>query len=209
MLFLLLFGRGRVFFCSLGGDAGPAQTAKKKTTPPKQKKNKHAPAPCERVLFCCLGGWACLSFAVWAGGVFLFLMFGPGACFFFWLFGRGRVFFVAVWAVVFFFCCLGAGRVFFCCLGGGRVLFFAVWAGNGSSLTYLSAWLVFKRPNNKKDQTTKKKGSIHSALPEPCTKIQEAFLFSGTKGWGPSLEKCPAMTIKRHMWKNGKAHHRL
>ena len=46
---------------------------------------------------------------------------------------------------------------FFCCLGRGRVFFFAVWAGDGSSLTYRSAWLVFKRPNNKKDQTAKKK----------------------------------------------------
>ena len=34
---------------------------------------------------------------------------------------------------------------------------FAVWAGDGSSLTYRSAWVVFKGPNNKKDQTAKKK----------------------------------------------------
>ena len=47
-------------------------------------------------------------------------------------------------------------RVFFCCLGGW-LFFFAVWAGDGSSLTYRSAWLVFKGPNNKKDQTAKKK----------------------------------------------------
>ena len=58
----------------------------------------------------------CFLFAVFAGGVFLFLLFGPGACF-----------------------------------------FFAVWAGGGSSLTYPSAWLVFKRPNNKRDRTAKKK----------------------------------------------------
>ena len=65
------------------------------------------------------GGGVCCVFAVWAGGVFLFIFFD-------------------VWA--------GA-----CCF------FFAVWAGDRSSLTYRSAWLVFKRPNNKKDQTAKKK----------------------------------------------------
>ena len=56
-------------------------------------------------------------FAVWAGGVLLFLLFGRGAC------------------------------------------FFAVWARDGNSLTYQSAWLVFKGPNNKKDQTTKQKNT--------------------------------------------------
>ena len=55
------------------------------------------------------------SLAVWAGGVFFFLLLRPGAC-----------------------------------------LFFAVWAGDGSSLTYPSAWLVFKRPNNNRDRTAKK-----------------------------------------------------
>ena len=77
----------------------------------------------------------------------MFLLFGRGACFFL-LFGRGRVYVFAVWA---------GGRVVFCCLGAGRVFFLAVWAGGGSSLTYRSAWLVFKRPNNKKDQTAKEK----------------------------------------------------
>ena len=75
-------------------------------------------------------------FAVWAGGVF-FLLFGPEGVFFFLLFGRRRVFFLL--------------------FGPGACFFFAVWAGEGSSLTYRSAWLVFKRPNNKKDQTAKKK----------------------------------------------------
>ena len=57
-----------------------------------------------------------------------------------------------------FFLLFGRGCVYF-------FLFFAVWAGDGSSLTYRSAWLVFKRPNNKKDQTTKKNtGSVHSLL---------------------------------------------
>ena len=74
----------------------------------------------------------------------------------FLLFGRGVVFFCCLGGGVFIcllfgrvaclcFCCLGGGRVFVCCLGG-----------DGSSLTYRSAWLVFKQPNNKKDQTAKK-----------------------------------------------------
>ena len=33
----------------------------------------------------------------------------------------------------------------------GACFLFAVWAGDGSSLTYRSAWLVFKGPNNKKN----------------------------------------------------------
>ena len=41
----------------------------------------------------------------------------------------------------------------FLLFGPGR-FFFAVWAG---SLTFRSAWLLFKRPNNKKDQTARKK----------------------------------------------------
>ena len=100
-------------------------------------------------------------------GVFIFLLSGPGACFFCCL-GRWRGFF--------FFCCLGGDVVFllfgrwacfiFCCLGAvcgffavwaGDVFFFAVRAGNGSSFTFRSAWLVFKRPDDKKDQTAKKK----------------------------------------------------
>ena len=81
------------------------------------------------------GAGACFCFfAVWAGGVFFFLLFGRGRVLFL-LFGRGRVLFFAVW--------------------DGGVFFFAVWAGDGSSLTYPSAWLVFKRPNNKRDRTAK------------------------------------------------------
>ena len=96
--------------------------------------------------FCCLGGvvffllfgrGACFFFAVWTGGVFFFLLFGRGACS--------------------FFCCLGGGVFFFLLFGPGACFFFAVWAGDGSSLTYPSAWLVFKRPNNKRDRTAKKK----------------------------------------------------
>ena len=98
-------------FCSLGGGACPAQTAKKKHAPAQTaKKNTTRPLP-SVFLFCCLGGWACYFFAVWAlggcrvffsclgGGVFMFLLIGRGAC---------------------CFCCLGGGRFFFCCSGGGR-----------------------------------------------------------------------------------------
>ena len=100
----------------MGRGAGPAQTAKKINTPP--------PLPsvfcfcclggwaCLFVccldggacFFCCLGEWRCFCFllfgpvrvffAVWAGGVFIVLLFGRGGG--------------------------GGGRVFFCCLGGGR-----------------------------------------------------------------------------------------
>ena len=126
-------------------------------------------------LFCCLGFsgviffavWAgsVLFFAVWAGGVFFFAVWAGGkgggwsffffllfgrvdVFFFFLLFGRGRVFFFAVWA--------GACSFFFLFGPGACFFFFAVWAGDGGSLTYPSAWLVFKRPNNKRDRTAKK-----------------------------------------------------
>ena len=69
--------------------------------------------------------------------------------FMFLLFGRGA-------GGVFMFLLFGRGVSIFCCLGWGQVYFFAVWAGDGGSLTYRSAWLVFKGPNNKKDQTAKK-----------------------------------------------------
>ena len=85
----------------------------------------------------------CLCFCCLGGGRVFFLLFGRG-----W--GVGG------------FCCLGGGRVFILAVWAGGVFVFAVWAGDGSSLTYRSAWLVFKRPNNKKDQTANKKntGSI-------------------------------------------------
>ena len=48
-------------------------------------------------------------FAVWAGGVFFFLLFGRGRVLFL-LFGRWRFFFFAVWAGgVFFFLLFGRG----------------------------------------------------------------------------------------------------
>ena len=128
------------FFCCLGRGPGPAQTAKKNTPPPKQQK-KTAPPP---LIFLLFGRGACFFFAVWAGDVFFFAVWAF-RLFFFLLFGRGRVLFFAVWA-------------------GGVFFFFAVWAGDGSSLTYPSAWLVFKRPNNKRDRTAKKK---HGFRPNP------------------------------------------
>ena len=137
----LLFGLfGCYFFCCLGrgvfffcclGGVPGPAQTARKKTPPPKQQKKNTPPPLP--------------------SVFCFLLFGRGVVFFL-LFGRVRCF---------FFCCLGGGRVFFCCLGGGRVLFFAVWAGDGSSLTYPSAWLVFKRPNNKKDRTAKKKHGFH------------------------------------------------
>ena len=135
---------GACFFCCLGGGPGPAQTEKKNTPPPKQqkKKKKNAPAPSERVFFCCLGGWVCLFFCCLGGGRVFF---------------GGRVLFFAVWAgACSFFAVWAEACSFFCCLGRG-LFFLAVWAGDGSSLTHLSAWLVFKRPNNKRDRTAKKK----------------------------------------------------
>ena len=148
MLFFLLFGRGRVF-CCLGGGPGPAQTAKKINTPPPKQQKKHAPAPSERVFFLLFG----------RVGVFIFLLFGRGAFFFFCCLGVGRVLFFAAWARACSFFAVWAGACsFFCCLGPGACFFyfFAVWAGDGSSLTYPSACLVFKRPNNKRDRTAKK-----------------------------------------------------
>ena len=147
----LLFGRGR----------GPRPKSKKKknTTPPKQQK-KNTPPPLPSVflfllfgrvgvfIFCCLGRVCFLFFTVWAGGFFFCL----GGDVLFCCLGGGRVH---------FFCCLGAGRVFlFFLLFGRGSCFFLLWAGNGSSLTYRSAWLVFKRPNNKKDQTAQKKTRV-------------------------------------------------
>ena len=173
--------------------------------------------------FCFFAVWAgCvfLFFAVWAGGVF-FLWFGRVGVFVFLLFGRGSCFF-PVWAGGggrFFFCFfLLFGRVrvhfllfgrwvclFFCCLGGGHVFFLAVWAGDGSSLTYRSAWLVFKRPNNKKDQTAKtthtgshgslvfsttlhnrsKQPSARVYLPSPCfAELAQEPSYLGGKGLG-------------------------
>ena len=139
-------------FCCLGRGAGHAQTAKKNTPPPKQQKDKHAPAPSERVFVLLFG----------RVGVFIFL-FGRVmklSCFFllFWPEGGGL------------FCCLGGGvscfllfgrrACVFLLFGRGACFIFAVWARDGSSLTYRSAWLVFKRPNNKKDQTAKRKKRI-------------------------------------------------
>ena len=90
-------------------------------------------------------------FVVWS-----FLLFGLFV--FFLLFGQGACVFFAVWAgACSFFAVWAGGVLFFLLFGPGACFFFFVWAGDGSSLTYPSAWLVFKRPNNKRDRTAKKK----------------------------------------------------
>ena len=175
--FLLLFGRGRIFVLLFGRGArpchSPASTAKNKQTRPRPF------PPCLRCTVCdfqekCAGasrkprrGPNSLkkdNASGGGGGRFCFCCLGGEACSFFFLFGRagpgtGRVFFLAVWAggaggwALFVFLLFGRWRFLFCSLRAG---FFAVWAGDGSSLTYRSAWLGFKGPNNKKDQTAKK-----------------------------------------------------
>ena len=153
-----------VFFAVCAGARAPP-SKKKDTTPPKQQKNKRAPAPSERVFFAVWAGGRVHFFAVWAGGVLFFCCLGRGRAFCF-AFCAGACIFFAVWAGGVFFLLFVRGRdFFFCCLGGGRA-FFANWARNGSSLTFRSAWLVFKRPNNKKDQTAKNKKK--KRLPYVC-----------------------------------------
>ena len=184
--FFVLFGRGR----------GPCPNSTQK----KRKKNKHPPSPprpfphlstaefdfqqqtpsrpnsvvwassvfflmfehvCFFVFFsvwaggacffvCCLGGVCVFVSAVWAGSCFCFCCLGRVRVDF-WLFGQGASFFV---------CCLG-GQLFFFCLGGGR-----------SSLTYRSAWLVFKGPNNKKNKQRKKKNAPDLRLRVYTTNLQ-------------------------------------
>ena len=162
------------YFCCLGRGAGPAQTAKKNTPPPKQQKDKHAPAPSERVFFLAVWAGGRVYFVVWTGDeavVFVFFAVswrggGGGVVL---LFGRWRVLFFAFWAE----------GVFFLLFGRGACFIFAVWAGDQSSLTYRSAWLVFKRPNNKKDQTAKKKKRI-PPLPSPCPLLINTNVFINT-----------------------------
>ena len=150
------------FFCCLRRGAGPAQTATKKkttttTTRPSSKKSTR-PRPFRACFFCCLGGWASLFVAVWTGGVIFFCCLGGVLVFFaVW---AGSCFFFAVWAGGVFFCCclLAGGYVCVCvCVFFLLLLFFAVCAGDRNSLTCPSAWLFFKRPSNKKDQTAKTK----------------------------------------------------
>ena len=153
----LLFGLyGCVFFAVWAGACFFFAVWAGAQAPPKQQTKKHAPAQTAKKTrhrpF-----RACFFFAVWAGG-----------CVYFFAVWAGGVLFFAVWAGgrVLFFCCLGGGVFFFLLFGRGRLFllfgpgaccFFAVWAGDGSSLTYPSAWLVFKPPNNKRDRTAKKK----------------------------------------------------
>ena len=90
----------------------------------------------------------CLFFlAVWAR---VWLGGGMCACFLL-LFGRAGerayVFAVFVRGVVFLFFTLWAGTVFFVIVWA-VACFFSVWAGDGSSLTYRSAWLGLKSKKN-------------------------------------------------------------
>ena len=152
------------FFCCLGGGPGPAQTAKKITHPRPNSKKKTRPRPFRA---CLSGRGGCVCFLLFGpGSVFFFLLFGRGACSFCCCLGGGRVFFCLGRGACSFFCCLGGGVFFFFAVWAGVGFFFAVWAGDGSSLTYRSAWLVFERPNNKKDQTAKKKK--HGFPLKPC-----------------------------------------
>ena len=128
----------------------------------------------------CFAVWAgerVLFFAVWAGGVFFFLLFGRGSCLFFAVWAGG-VFFLLFGPGGLFFLLFGRRRGFFCCLGRVRVFFFfAVWAGDGSSLIYRSAWLVVKRPNNKKDQTATTKKNTGSQMSD-WRQIETIFTYS-------------------------------
>ena len=168
-------------FCCLGGSGAPLKQQPKKLTPPKQQqttrlfpKENTRPSPFPNLstaefdfqqkthscsnstvwarvnvfVFCCLGAGrgrgagcvfcsaVCAGAGGWGGlGVFVFMVWAESCSFL--LFWRGSCFFL--------FCCLGGWRAsFFCCLGTG-----------GSQLTYQSAWLDFKGPNKKNDQTAK------------------------------------------------------
>ena len=162
MLFFFAVWAGACFvFCCLGGGPGPAQTAKTKTRLRPNSKNKTRTRPFRACFFLLFGRM----------GVFLFLLFGRGSCFFFFaVWAGGRVFFCCLGGGVFFFAVWAGACAFFCCLGRGRVFFFAVWAGDESSLTYPSAWLVFKRPNNKRDRTAKKKHGFPPLYPREATR---------------------------------------
>ena len=158
MFCFLLFGR-------------PAQTAK----------NKHAPAlspitPQQNLIF---SKKPPVQTALLGLEARSFLLFGRAGLFVFLLFRRVVVFIffscLGGWSSL-CFCCLGGGRLFFCCLGGGRLCFLLLWAGDGSSLTYRSAWFVFKGPNNKKDT-----GSHRFPFPAPsklAAPLPRLFLFN-------------------------------
>ena len=139
------------FFAVWAGARAPPKQQKNKQTRPRPNSKKHAPAPSER-FFLLFGRVGVFIFAVWTVGVIFFCCLG--GCVSFLLFGRVRVLFLL----------FGRGAcLFFCCLAGWRFcFFFAVWAEDRSSLTYRSAWLFFKRPSNKKDQTTKKQHGFRS-----------------------------------------------
>ena len=182
--------------------ASPKQQKKTRPRPNSKKINTHPPLPSvvfavwarACFVFCCLGGGR-------GGGVrvHLFCCLGGAACLFFLLFGQVRVFVIAVWA----------GWCFFCCLGGERVCFFAVWAGDGSSLDYRSAWLVFKGPNNKANNEKRKEKHTHTEgfrkhptyMPSQPTKLEDSMCLNIRKPTYICLRKrCCLASNSRTNW---------
>ena len=154
--FFLLFGWGRVIFFAVWAGPGskkrtrpPAQTAKKKNTPPAQTaKKKHNPRPNSKKRTRPPPKQQKKN-----------TLPGPNS--------KKKQTHPPAQTAKKKHARKGRGRVFFLLFGPGACFFFAVWAGDGSSLTYRSAWLVFKRPNNKNDQTAKKKTRVPGFLRAP------------------------------------------
>ena len=139
----LLFGRGH----------GPRPNSKKKNLPAQTaKKNKHAPAPSERVFP--------FLFAVWAGGRAYFVCLGGGASFFAVWAGRGV-------GTCFFFCCLGGCVFLFCCLGGCRVFFWLLGGGARARVcVFFFVVVMFGQVTGVHSLT----GLLGSSLSDPTTK---------------------------------------
>ena len=143
MVFFFAVWRGRVlFFAVWAGAQAPPKQQNKKNAHAQTANKKNTPPPLPSVffllfgrlvvfIFCCLGGWRWIFFAVGGGRVFLFCCLGG------W-----RVLFFAVW------------------VSGGRVLFFAVWAGRVCFLLFGRGTGVHSltgRPGSSlSDPTTKK-----------------------------------------------------
>ena len=112
------------------------------------------------VSFAVWAGERVLFFAVWAGGVFFFLLFGRGSCFFFAVWAGGVFFLLFGQGGVFFFLLFGRRCVFFCCLGRGRVLFLLFGRVTGvHSLTGLPGSSLSDPTTKKTKQQKKNTGS--------------------------------------------------
>ena len=204
----LLSGRGRSFFFAVWAGARAPPKQQKKTRPRPNSRKKKRPAPSERVVvFAVWAGGCAILFAVWAGGVCVcfcclgqrrdfFLLFGRVAWFFFFCLGRVACFF-AVWAGgrVFVFAVWAGGALLFLLFRRGACFFLAVWAGDGSSLTYQSAWLVFKRPNNKEDHIAKKT-RVPIDTPQKSFRIM-TLRIRGSAGLSPLEFDCHTCSNKR------------